>query len=324
MIKIGLMGAGQVGQKHAAAIKRLPGAELAVVADLNQDRARRAASGCGAEVVADYEQVLVMDLDAVINALPHHLHHRSSVAAARLNLHMLLEKPICLELMKAREIARLFRQRNLKLMIGYVHRFRQEMLDAKALIDSRKLGDVTVAVDDFVAPSGPDVPEWVWEREKAGGGILMYGGIHGIDRLLWFFGSPARRVYTVTRTYTGLSDVEDGLVASIEFENGGVASIAHNAPRYSSLRGWRTKLLGTVGTLEVNQGRSLTFSSDSVHFSRTYERYDHFGRQLKEFVAAIEEDRDPWISSDDGIRSLAVVLAMYESSQTREPVELAA
>lgn len=113
-------------------------------------------------------------------------------------------------------------------------------------------------------------------------------------------------------------------MASIEFENGGVASIAHNAPRYSLLRGWRTKLLGTVGTLEVNQGSSLTFSSDSVHFSRTCERHHHFGRQLKEFVAAIEEDRDPWISSDDGIRSLAVVLAMYESSQTREPVELAA
>lgn len=322
MFRIGLLGAGQVGQKHAAAIKSSPRVQLVAVADLDRERAERGAQGCDALVVPGYEGILEMGLDGVVNALPHHLHYRSSLAAASRNLHMLLEKPMCLGLDEAREIATLYDERGLKLMIGYVHRFRQEMLDAKALLDSGKLGDLTMAVDDFVAPSGPDVPDWVWEREKAGGGILMYGGIHGIDRLLWFFGSSVRRVYAVARTYAGPADVEDGLVATLEFENGGAASISHNAPRHPSLTGWRTKLFGSSGTLLLDQGESLTFSSESLHFSRAYERYDHFGRQLAEFVAAVEENRAPWISAEDGIRSLEVVLAMYESSRTGRPVAL--
>ena len=92
MIKIGLLGAGQVGRRHAQAISKVEGATLVAAADLNEVRAQQAASEHGAIHFSDYRQVLEVDLDAVINCLPHNLHYESSMLAAARALHMLLER----------------------------------------------------------------------------------------------------------------------------------------------------------------------------------------------------------------------------------------
>jgi UDP-N-acetylglucosamine 3-dehydrogenase len=323
VIRIGLLGAGQVGQKHAKAIAKVTGARLVAVADLDESRAKRAASESNASYTTDYRQVLHMELDAVINCLPHNLHHTSSLLAAARGLHILLEKPMCTTLDEAKEVLAACEQNDVKLMIGYVHRFRQEMLEAKELIDSGRLGQVMIAVDNFCVRGGPDVPEWVWDKAKAGGGVLMYGGIHAVDRLRWFLGSEVRRVYAQVRTYSAPMDVENGVVACLEFENGTVASLVQNSPRYASLVGWHTQLFGSQGMLVVKSGESLEFSNDAVRFARTYDRYDHFERQMREFVTAIEQDREPWITAQHGLLSLAIVLAVYKSFETQRPVEVA-
>ena len=324
MIRIGLWGAGQVGRRHAQAIAKVNGAHLAAVADLDEARAKEVASEHGASHCADYRETLGMDLDAIINCLPHDLHHESSLLAADRQLHMLLEKPMCLTLKEAHDVIAAYDKRSVRLMIGYVHRFRQEMLDAKELIDAGQLGQVVTAADNFCASGGSHVPQWVWKKARAGGGVHMYGGIHAVDRLRWFLGSEVRTVYAKKRTYSAPMDVEDGLVAFLEFEDGALASLVQNSPRYASLGGWRTELFGSVGNLAIDFAKSLAFSSDAMRFVRTYERYDHFERQMREFLAAIAEDREPWITGRDGLLSLAVVLAAYESAQINSPVALRA
>jgi predicted dehydrogenase len=196
------------------------------------------------------------------------------------------------------------------------------MLDAKELIDSGQLGAPTIAADNFVASGGAHVPKWVWKKARSGGGVHMYGGIHAVDRLRWFFESEVRTVYAQIRTYSADMDVEDGVVAHLEFENGALASLVQNSPRYASIGGWRTEVFGTTGNMVVQFAKSLTFSSDSVRFVRNYERYDHFERQMVEFVSAIEQEREPWVTGEDGLLSLAVVLAVYESARTHQPIEV--
>jgi predicted dehydrogenase len=264
--------------------------------------------------------VLALDLDAVVNSLPHNLHHESSLLAAERGFHMLLEKPMCLNMEEGRDILQAYA--HLKLMLGYVHRYRQEMLDAKALIDAGKLGQIANLSDNFCASGGAHVPKWVWRQAQAGGGVLMYGGIHAVDRARWFLGSEVTRVYAQARTYSSDMDVEDGMVVLLEFESGATASLVMNSPRYASLGGWRTELFGSKGNLVTHVNKSLAFSSDENHFVRTYERYDHFERQMREFASAIEEDREPWVDGQDGFLSLAVVIAAYQSQQEHRPVEL--
>ena len=322
MIKIGLLGAGQMGLRHAKAIALVPEAKLVAVADLNPELAAQAAAEGDALHTTDVNSVLDMELDAVINALPHDLHVETTLAAAQRGHHILLEKPMCLDMRGASQIVAAQRASGVKLMMGYVHRYRQEMLDAKDLIDAGALGQVNMVVDDFVAPSGHGVPAWIWTKARAGGGVLMYGGIHAVDRARWFLDSEVVRVYAQTRTYSGQSDVENGLTASLEFENGAIVTLVHNSPRYKAPQGWRIELFGTQGAAVVMLGKSLTFSDAHTGFTRTYERYNHFERQIRDFVAVIAEDREPWITAEDGVQSLAVVMAAYESARTGRPIEL--
>jgi predicted dehydrogenase len=298
------------------------GAQLVAVADLDEARAKGAAAESQASYTTDYRKLLEMELDAIINCLPHYLHHESTLLAAARKLHVLLEKPMCVTLDEAKEIITACEENGVKLMIGYVHRFRQELLDAKELIDTGQLGQVLVAANGFCVRGGPHVPAWVWEKDKAGGGVLMYGGIHAVDWLRWFLGSEVRSVYGQVRTYSADMDVEDGLVACLEFQNGAVASLVHNSPRYSSVTGWRTELYGSKGMLIVTLGESLEFSDDAMRFKRSYDRYDHFERQMREFVTAIEQDREPWINARDGLLSLATVRAVYKSFETKMPVAI--
>jgi predicted dehydrogenase len=322
MIKVGVLGAGQVGQRHCRAIAQIEELALVAVADLNETRAQEAARGHEAACYTDYHAVLEQDLDAVVNSLPHNLHHESSLLAAERGLHMLLEKPMCLSIREGRDILQAYADPELQLMLGYVHRYRQEMLDAKALIDAGKLGQIANLSDNFCASGGAHVPRWVWRRAQAGGGVLMYGGIHAVDRARWFLDSEVTRVYARARTYSTDMDVEDGMVVFLEFESGATASLVMNSPRYASLGGWRTEVFGSRGNLVTHVNQSLAFSSDENRFVRTYERYDHFERQMREFAAAIAEQREPWVGGRDGLLSLAVVIAAYKSHQEHRPVTL--
>ena len=322
MVRLGLLGAGQVAKKHARAISVVEGAQLVAVSDVDEARGRQLASDYGAEYQKDYAQLLKMDLDAVINCLPHYLHHRSTLEAAAQGLHILLEKPMCLTMDEGKDILAACKRANVRLMMGFVHRFRQETLDAKELIDQGQLGQVTTGADMVCAPMRADVPGWVWHKAYAGGGVLMYTGVHGVDRMRWLVGSEVRRVYARTRTYSASMDVEDGLVAFLEFENGAVVMLTQNAPRYGADVPWRTELYGSKGMVSLIFNESLQFFSAAQSYTRTYQRYDHFAREISEFVAAIEEGREPWINGRDGILSQAICLGIYESARTGRPVEL--
>ena len=109
---------------------------------------------------------------------------------------------------------RIVEDAGLTMMIGFVHRFRNEVLEAKRLIEEGVLGTPATALDKFCSLGGPHPPAWVWEQERAGGGVLMYGGIHAVDRILWLLDTTAEAVYARSHAYTAWAgDVEDGLVA---------------------------------------------------------------------------------------------------------------
>ncbi len=322
MVRLGIIGAGQVGLKHAEALKKVTEARLVAVADIDEYRGKSLADEFGTAYYVDYHEMLNADLDAVINCLPHSLHHESALAAASQGLHILLEKPMCLTVSEADDIITACREHRVKLMMGFVHRFRDEMLEAKQLIDEGNLGRIALVADNFCMQGGKHVPRWVWDRGVAGGGVLMYGGIHSLDRLRWFVGSEVSEVYAKTRTYSQDVDVEDGLVACLEFENGVIGTLFENSPGYLIPNKWDTEVYGSGGMVRIKVGDRLEFSNDESNFVRVYRRENRFERQVKEFIAAIVEDREPWITGLDGKQSLAIALAIYQSAEQGVPVKL--
>ncbi len=318
-LKIGIIGAGIAGRRHAEAVARHPGALVAAVAEVDEGARQQFARSFGAQPYEDYRAMLASGLDAVVICVPHVLHLPCALAAAETRTHMLMEKPIANTLEEARAILEATAHAGITLMMGYVHRFRPEVGQAKELVAAGRVGRVATALDRFISGSMADTPAWVWNRAQAGGGVLMYGGVHPIDRLRWLLAEEVVEVYARIATYANRAEVEDGAAAMLTFESGATGVLYENAPGYGRLGGWVTELFGTAGALIITTGTALEYRGTDRHERWTYQDDGRFDRQAAEFIAAITEHRQPAVTGEDGLRGLEVVLAIYRSAASGRP-----
>jgi predicted dehydrogenase len=240
-----------------------------------------------------------------------------------------MEKPIATTMEDGQRIVDLCRAAGVKLTMSFVHRFRDEAQFGKQWLDEGRIGLPQVVRSVMNAPRKPELPPWVAQREVAGGGVMMYTAIHAIDRLRWLLCSEVTSVTAHIRRWDPNSEVEDGAVALLTFANGAVANSTANAPAYWAQPSvWETEIFGTEGMLrvtreavEVSSNRLQTRLETQSAASRLGQYYN-FIRQAEEFVAAIQEDREPAITARDGLASLEVVLALYQSAEAGETITL--
>lgn len=323
MLRVAIIGAGQVAARHAAAYAAHPDAVVVAIADTNAERAAELARTHGARSFGSWDELLVAGgVDAASVCVPHDLHLPVTLAAAERGVHLLMEKPIANTLEEADEMIAAVERAGVTMMIGFVHRFRTEVLAAKQLLAEGRLGGVATAIDKFCSLGGPHPPSWVWQRAQAGGGVLMYGGIHAVDRLLWLLQTHVTAVHARCHNYAGYGDVEDGLVAMLELANGATAVLFENSPPYGRPGGWSTELFGPDGALRIQTGEYAELTSSSGSFTLRSQDELHFEREIAEFVAAVEEGREPSVSAAAGRDALAVALAVYRSAALGAPVEL--
>ncbi len=193
MLKIGIIGAGSMGVAHAKAYQTA-GVQVTQVFDVNQSAAKALAEEYGAQVSASVESLISSDIDAVSICLPHHLHYEASLYAAQMGKPTLLEKPVDISLQKGTEIVEAFRDANTHLMIGFITRFYRSQIYLKKLIQSGYFGQVRMVVEHLAA-GGHGLPKWYSERRKAGGGIMMMGISHTIDRVAWLLEDVVESTY---------------------------------------------------------------------------------------------------------------------------------
>jgi predicted dehydrogenase len=322
-MRVGLIGLGKAGLRHAAAARR--SGEVEVVAAADPAPAAGAAAGdLGVPCWPGYEEMLdAVAIEAVIVCLPHAGLPEAALAAARRGLHVLLEKPMATTTADAREVVRACREANVRLMVNFVHRFRAEYRHAHDAVRRGAIGRPVVVTDAMVSGHSP-LPGWVWDRSIAGGGMMMYNGVHSIDRLAWLAGSPIARVTAAMGTLCYPVAVEDNLVGTVVFGDGSLgAVIQHKSDAAATLAGWQTTVHGTRGGLRVVSERGMELTSDKERVSLETGNDDHFLGAIREFAAAVREGRDPAPSGDDGVRALAAVEALYEAARTGRAVAVA-
>ena len=328
-LRVGIVGAGQVGERQSVGFAAAAGAEVAGVADIVLERATALAERFGGTATTDWRQLLDLDLDILVVCLPHNNHVEPTQAAAECGVHVLMEKPIATNLEDGQRIVDLCDGAGVKLTISFVHRFRDECQFARKWLDEGRIGRPQIVRGVMTAPRKPELPPWVTNKEAAGGGVMMYSAIHEVDRLRWLVGSDVVSVAGQTRRWDPKSEVEDGAVALLTFANGAAASLTANAPSYWAQPAlWETEVWGTEGMLRIGRG-GVEISSNRLQVrldtqtpaSRLGEHYN-FVRQAEAFVSAINEDTEPLVTARDGLESLRVVMALYESATTGEIVWL--
>jgi UDP-N-acetylglucosamine 3-dehydrogenase len=319
-VNVAVLGAGSIAKSFMEAAPHVPDMVVGAICDVNAEVARAMAEPRKIEWVTDYRQVLADDkIQAVYIALPHYLHAEVAVAAAEAGKHILLEKPMANSLEEADRILAAQQKAGVKLMIGFTHRFHSELETARRLIDAGELGQITLAVD--IMSFGGVIPAWIWQREQAGGGVLHVNGSHSFDRLRWLVGSEVAEVFAYTGTYDRRKTVEDSVVVGIRFQNGTMGTTVHNwVVDFSIPVKCDLDLYGTHGVLRIKTWNSIEFSNANHTWVQKRERDDMFKKEVSEFIASIVEDRQPLVTGQDGRRSLACVLACYESARTGKPV----
>lgn len=339
MLRFGIVGAGTIARTHAAALRGSDRATLTAVAG-GRGAAELAATE-GARHHAD-AAALMSDpgVDAVILCTPSGVRRDYAVAAAEHGKHVLVEKPIEVDLERAEAIVAACARHGVTLGVVYQSRFKPHPGAVRAAIERGALGTPvlsSMAVKWHRPAAYYAETAWRGTRAFDGGGALINQAIHYVDLLLWFQGD-VRRVHAVAanRLHRRI-EVEDTVVAHLEFADGGLGVLeATTATHPGSPR--RIELHGTDGTIvllddEVHEwalrdgapapGREV--AAATAFAASTHVMSDHrwHQRQLEDFVDAVHRNRPPLVDGREGLRSLALVLAVYESARTGRTVDVA-
>jgi len=316
-VGLAMIGCGQIARAHLRAIGETPHAELVATMDVIEEKARAAADEYDAKPYTSVEAVLADEgVDAVVLPLPHHLHCPIAVQVAEAGKHILVEKPMALNLAEARQMVDAAETAGICLMVGQSTRFRPEVWGAKDVIDQGRLGRMRQCIHQrawFVQRLSTD---WRYSLEKCGGLYLPLFASHDVDMTLWLMDATPVRVHSLLKSDTDLTDAESDGVVNIELADGGIASLAFSMTshiaRHSAL------FIGTEGTLLLDGGKLLV-NNEEVPLDKSK---DAFTRQMREFVDAILSAREPIVSGRDVLPTMAVLDAAREASATGSTVEI--
>ena len=192
MLKVGIIGAGGMGNFHAASYQHIPEVKVAGVYDVSVESARNLAEKYQAVC---YQQIRDLYDDReikIINVcLPTPFHKDFVVNSARRGKHVFCEKPIARNLDDGRLMIKTCQENKVKFMVGHVLRFFPEYRKAKELVDTGKIGKPGVVR----TLRGGAFPKTSWYGDyEASGGVVLDTLVHDFDFLRWCFG-PVERVY---------------------------------------------------------------------------------------------------------------------------------
>ena len=321
-VNLGLIGLGYIGKVHLRHSLSLTSANLVAVADVSKKALEKARKMGVKHTFSDYRQLLQnSSIDAVIIALPTHLHKNCALYFAEAGKDIFLEKPLARNQAEGREIVRSAEKHGVKLMVGYPFRFNPSFCSLEEKLRNGKLGEVQTAIATFVG-TGPfmhraegyaprPVPSWWFDRKLTGGGALIDLGSHVINLLRWYLGEIVD-----IKSYLGHRfnlDLEDHATCLAKFASGQIALI--NVGWFSLSYKVRVELFGTAkhGYAENNPPNRI-LQAVQLLFGRPSQYYlPHFW-ELEHFVDCLRHDRDPITSGEDAIKDLEVISLAYKNS----------
>jgi myo-inositol 2-dehydrogenase / D-chiro-inositol 1-dehydrogenase len=333
-IGIGLVGSGFVAEIHAAAFAQVPQASLRAVASPTEANVRRFAETHGVPAWdTDFRKLIERpDVDIVCVAAPNWLHRDVVVAAAAAGKHVICEKPLARTLAEADEMIAACRDAGVKLMYAEELCFAPKYVRAKQLVDEGALGDVFL-VRQGEMHSGPH-SDWFWDVDRAGGGVLMDMGCHGIEFIRWILGKPAVEAVSAelgTFRHADRTRGEDHAIATIRFEGDRVGLVETSWAKPGGMDD-RAEIVGSKGLtyVDVLRGSSLLTYSDVGYgyavekagetkgwtFTMFEELWNYgFPQEMQHFVGCVLEDRQPLETGEDGRAVLEILYAMYRSAR---------
>ncbi|HBU12935.1 MAG TPA: oxidoreductase [Clostridiales bacterium] len=339
-----LIGCGRIATNHIKAVLK-NGLSLAAVCDIVPAHMEGLLQKHGLEQdegirrYTDYKVMLKECGPALVGiATESGSHAEIALYCMEKGAHVIIEKPIALSIADADAIIETANRMGVKACACHQNRFNKGVREMRrALLAGRfgKLSHGSVHVrwsrDKDYYTQAPWRGTW-----RQDGGALMNQSIHGIDLLRWMMGEEIEEVYGVTkRRFHDYLEAEDIGMAVIRFKNGAIATVEGTTNVYPKNLEETLYLFGETGTVKL--GGKSTNTVDVWDFAKS-ERQDEAVAGIAEqasnvygnghtslyadMIAAIKEDREPYISAAQGKNALELVLAIYKSCKESKPVKL--
>lgn len=350
MIKVALIGCGNIFEEHIAAYKKCEDVEVVALCDINEKRLKEKGEKHGVKKLYTDKNKMFEEnkIDAVSICVPNYVHCECTLAALHAGCHVLCEKPMALNAAEAQLMEDEAKKAGKLLMIGFVRRHGNDCKILKEFINSGYFGDLYYAKATYLRRHGNPMG-WFGEKAKSGGGPLIDLGVHVLDLVRYLFGNPKPvSVYGVTfqklfnrpdikgydryisasSTPDDVCDVEDLASVMVRFDNGCALSFEASFSLNIKEDTGTIELFGDKGGAKLSPELELFsevngYMCDTTLKTQTALSFDGlFYNEIRHFVDCVCGKCETIAPAHDGVEIMRILDAAYESAKTGHEVVL--
>ena len=340
-LRVGIAGVGTISDIHAQAIEQSDGLEIQSFYSRSKEKAQSAGKKFGRKSTTDWQDFISdNDLDAVSVCTPSGNHMDYGIKAAEAGKHVIIEKPIEVTLARAKQLIDKCNEKRVKLAVIYQSRFTSSIQWLKMQLDQEKIGKLFMGaayIKWYRSQEYYDGGDWRGTFALDGGGVLINQAIHTIDLLQWLMGG-VETIFGHIGTFThDRLEGEDNAVAALRFKDGAIG-IIEGSTSIQPAKARKIEIHGTNGTAILDGDVAKILVGDQVFEPETSPKkppaatgsssplagfsIEPHQSQFEAIAASIRLGEDPPVSGPESLDSLAIVLAIYESSKTESVINL--
>jgi UDP-N-acetyl-2-amino-2-deoxyglucuronate dehydrogenase len=323
-VKFAVVGCGLMGQRHAQIISATPGCELVCVYDKDHERAEKARGA--ARIAESFEEIVQSPaIDAVVLALPSFLHVEYGVQTARAGKHVIMEKPIAIDVPSGEQLIGECRKAGVQCAVISQNRFADGNMALFRALHNGDMGTPVLArgsVKWFRHDQYYTQSDWRGRMEGEGGGVLMNQATHTIDLLLWFFGYPDA-VAGLTASTRPVLETEDVGVAMFRFPKGPLGTFEATTSAFPGFEE-RVEVHGPVASCIVEKGKIAFWKHaqelpypEPPAFEPPTEgldpRFVLFQRQYRNILGAMRGQEELLVKPEEALNVVKVTRAIYDN-----------
>lgn len=330
-LSLGILGVGGVGYLQAKTYSEIDGISLVAAADVSSDARTLFEDEFDAPAYEHHRMLLHEhgeELDAVTIVTPHIFHFEQAKACLEWGLHVLVEKPMVIDVGHAAELVELAEERDLVLQVGYQRHFHPGFKEVRRILRSGRIGAVHT-INCFLGQDWIEQHRETWRSDPSmsGGGQLYDSGSHLLDALLWTTGAEPRTV-TAQMTFDEPGvDIDSALTMTLERD--GRSMLAGVCISGDGVEGTPTEgytFWGTEGRLSYTDDRISVAEKNAVTYSTTVNSGTGFKMlnrlKLENFIASIQGTAEPAVPGEVGLRVTALTEAAYRAADDAEMVSV--
>ena len=297
-IKVGVVGIGYLGSKHAQIYQKIPNCSLVALCDIDKGLMEQASSSLKVPGYTDYRE-LFGKVDAVSIAVPTKLHYKVAKDFLMQGIHTLVEKPFTSNIKEAASLIRLARKSNLTLQVGHVERFNSAFSATLKLIEEPKFIEC-----HRLSP---------FPRRSLDIGVVLDLMIHDIDIVLGLVNSPIKKIEAVGVAV--LTQFEDIANVRLTFKNGCVCNLTASRVSDEVMRKIRIFQKDTYISLDYKDAKASVYKKVNSAIAKNdlpIEKEQPLEKELSSFVECIIENKEPLVCGEIAKDALEVALKIQE------------